>query len=47
VITWIIHKAALDSKQTELKTQKAWVEHEFETFELVEEEDPKATPAEA
>jgi ppGpp synthetase/RelA/SpoT-type nucleotidyltranferase len=47
VITWIIHKAALDSKQTELKTQKTWVEHEFETFELVEEEDPKATPAEA
>mgnify|MGYP007100066628 CR=1 FL=1 len=41
VITWLLHKAALDSKQTELKTHKAWVENEFESFEVVEE-DPKA-----
>lgn len=45
VITWVLHKAALDSKNTELKTQKAWVENEFETFEVVEQ-DPKATKSE-
>lgn len=45
VITWVLHKAALDSKNTELKTQKAWVETEFELFEVVEES-PKATKSE-
>jgi hypothetical protein len=46
VITWLLHKAALDSKQTELKTHKTWVEHEFESFEVVEE-DPKDSKTEA
>ena len=46
VITWILHKAALDAKKTELKTHKSWVEHEFESFKVVEE-DPKAGKAEA
>lgn len=45
VITWVLHKASLDSKNTELKTQKAWVETEFETFEVVDES-PKATKSE-
>lgn len=46
VITWVLHKAALDAKKTELKTHKQWVEHEFETFKVVEE-DPKVGKAEA
>jgi hypothetical protein len=33
-------------KKTELKTHKAWVLHEFDTFDVVSE-DPKATDAEA
>ena len=46
VITWLLYKAAFESKQTTLKTHKIWVETEFETFEVVEE-DPKALKAEA
>lgn len=46
VITWLLYKAALDAKKTELKSHKAWVEQEFETFKVVEE-DPKAGEAEA
>ena len=46
VITWLLHKAALDAKKTELKTHKSWVENEFDTFEVVEQ-DPKAGKAEA
>lgn len=42
VITWLLHKASLDANQTELKTQKAWVETEFESFEVLLD-DPKAT----
>jgi hypothetical protein len=45
VITWILHRAALDSKNTEIKTQKNWVEAEFETFEVLDES-PKATKSE-
>ena len=46
VITSLLFKAAVMEKKTELKTHKAWVLHEFETFDVVSE-DPKATGAEA
>ena len=46
VITSLLFKAAVMEKKTELKTHKAWVLHEFETFDVVSE-DPKATDAEA
>lgn len=46
VITWLLHRAALEAKHTEIKTQKTWVETEFDSFEVVEE-DPKATQTEA
>lgn len=46
VITSLLFKAAVMEKKTELKTHKAWVQHEFETFDVVSE-DPKATGAEA
>jgi hypothetical protein len=46
VITSMLFKAAVMEKKTELKTHKAWVLHEFETFDVVSE-DPKATDAEA
>jgi hypothetical protein len=46
VITALLFKAAVMEKKTELKSHKAWVLHEFETFDLVSE-DPKATGAEA
>jgi hypothetical protein len=46
VITSLLFKAAVIEKKTELKTHKAWVLHEFETFDVVSE-DPKATDAEA
>lgn len=40
VITFVLHKAALEAGETELKTQKAWVKNEFDSFEVVEQ-DPK------
>jgi hypothetical protein len=46
VITSMLFKAAVMEKKTELKTHKAWVLHEFETFDVMSE-DPKATDAEA
>jgi hypothetical protein len=46
VITSLLFKAAVIEKKTELKTHKAWVLHEFETFDVVSE-DPKATGAKA
>ncbi len=46
VITTLLFKAAVMEKKTELKTHKAWVQHEFETFDVLSE-DPKATDAEA
>jgi hypothetical protein len=46
VITTLLFKAAVMEKKTELKTHKAWVLHEFETFDVVSE-DPKAMDAEA
>jgi hypothetical protein len=46
VITSLLFKAAVMEKKTELKTHKAWVLHEFETFDVVSE-DPKAMGAEA
>jgi hypothetical protein len=46
VITSMLFKAAVMDKKTDLKTHKAWVQHEFETFDVVSE-DPKAMGAEA
>jgi len=46
IITSLLFKAAVIEKKTELKTHKAWVLHEFETFDVLSE-DPKATDAEA
>jgi len=41
VITCMLFKAARQQGKTELKTQKAWVENEFETFDVVVEPNPK------
>ena len=46
VITALLFKAAVMDKQTELKTHKAWVTHEFDSFDVVSE-DPKDTATEA
>jgi hypothetical protein len=46
VITTLLFKATLIEKKTELKTHKAWVQHEFETFDVLSE-DPKVMGAEA
>jgi hypothetical protein len=46
IITALLYKAAAMEKKTELKSHKAWVLHEFDTFDVVSE-DPKATGAEA
>jgi hypothetical protein len=42
VITCMLFKAAKQGGHTELKTQKSWVEHEFDSFEVLDE-DPKAS----
>lgn len=42
VMTYILHHAALSAGHTQLKTQKAWVQHEFEEFEVIDA-DPKAS----
>ena len=41
VITCMLYKAAKQQGKTELKTQRLWVENEFETFDVVDEPDPK------
>ena len=41
VITLMLYKLSAKGKHTELKTHKAWVEHEFEAFDVVSD-DPKA-----
>jgi hypothetical protein len=46
IITNLLFKASVIEKKTELKTHKAWVLHEFDTFDVVSE-DPKAMDAEA
>lgn len=46
VITVLLYRAAVIENKTQLKTHKAWVLNEFDTFEIVSE-DPKATGAEA
>ncbi len=42
VITCMLFKAASKAGHTEYKTQKAWVENEFDSFEVLED-DPKVT----
>jgi hypothetical protein len=37
VITCMLYKAAKAQGKTELPNQRAWVENEFETFEVVKE----------
>lgn len=44
VLTYIFHHAALEAGLTELKTQKAWVQHEFAEFDVVDA-DPKVSEA--
>ena len=46
IITALLFKAAVIDKKTQLKTHKAWVQHEFDTFDVVSK-DPKAMKAEA
>lgn len=46
IITVLLFKAAVMEKKTELKSHKAWILNEFESFDIVSE-DPKATGAEA
>lgn len=46
VITYIMYLAAVSDEKTEYKTHQGWVQYEFETFEVVED-DPKDIPAEA
>ena len=41
VITCMLFKAARHEGKTELKTQRLWVENEFESFDVVDEPDPK------
>ncbi len=41
VITCVLYKAAKAAELTEYKTQKAWVQNEFASFEAVDD-DPKA-----
>jgi len=41
VITCMLYKAAKQQGKTELKTQRLWVENEFESFDVVDEPDPK------
>jgi len=37
----MLFKAARHQGKTELKTQRLWVENEFESFDVVDEPDPK------
>jgi hypothetical protein len=46
IITALLFKAAFIDKKTAIKTHKAWVQEEFETFDVVSE-DPKDMKAEA
>lgn len=46
IITALLFKAAVMEKKTEIKSHKAWVLNEFETFDVMSE-DPKAIDAEA
>jgi len=46
VITYILYLAAVSDEKTEYKTHQGWVENEFETFDVVND-DPKVIRAEA
>lgn len=46
VITALLFKAAVLDKKTDLKTHKAWVRSEFDSFDVVSK-DPKVSKAEA
>lgn len=45
VITLMLFKLAQRGGHTELKTHKAWVEHEFDSFDVVDDADPKEMEA--
>ena len=46
VITYMLYLAAVADEHTDYKTHQGWVQNEFDTFEVVED-DPKDIPAEA
>lgn len=45
VITLMLFKLSAKAGHTELKTHRAWVEHEFDAFDVVDDADPKAMEA--
>lgn len=47
VLTTLMFIGARKGGHTELKTRKAWVEHEFESFDVVVDDGPKDTDREA
>jgi len=46
VITYILYLAAVADEKTDYKTHQGWVQNEFDTFEVVQD-DPKDIPLEA
>ena len=47
VLSTLMFIGARKGGHTELKTCKAWIEHEFESFDVVVDEGPKDTDKEA
>jgi actin-related protein len=47
VLSTLMFIGARKGGHTELKTRKAWIEHEFESFDVVVDEGPKDTDKEA
>jgi len=45
VITLMLYKLSARGEHTELKTHRAWVEHEFDSFDVVDDADPKEMEA--
>jgi hypothetical protein len=45
VITYVLYLAAVADEHTDYKTHQGWVQNEFETFEVVQD-DPKDIPLE-
>lgn len=46
ILTQMLFKLSTRGGHTELKSHKAWVEHEFDEFDVVDDADPKATEKE-
>ena len=45
VITYVLYLAAVADEHTDYKTHQGWVQNEFDTFEVVQD-DPKDIPLE-